>query len=194
MTSSDIEDGVVVRYDADRGFGFVRSRSHGDEDVFVHATSVEGRAILHPGQRVRFRAESSDKGPRAVHVWPGRRGLSPAMASVVGLSIVLVAATAALVYYRNLPIAWAWLAAINPATFLIYGFDKHRAQAGGRRVPEAVLLGLALIGGTIGAIAAMRVFRHKTRKLAFLVPFGVVVLTQVAALTWWMAGRRAGPF
>ncbi len=186
--SAQREDGVVVRYDADRGFGFIRSRSYGDEDVFVHATNVEGGAILHPGQRVRFRAESSAKGPRAVRVWPGRRGLSPAMAAGLALSVVLIAATTSLVYYQGLPIAWAWLAAINPATFLIYGFDKRRAQTGGRRVPEAMLLGLALIGGTIGAIAAMKAFRHKTRKLAFLLPFGVVVLIQAAALAWWTGG------
>ena len=51
-----------------------------------------------------------------------------------------------------------------------------------------VLLGLALIGGTIGAVGAMLALRHKTRKIAFLVPFALVVVAQVAALVWWRAG------
>ena len=74
-----MDQGIVVRYDADRGFGFIRSRAFWADDVFVHASAVAGNVLLHPGQRVRFSAEATDKGPRATHVEPGRRGLSPAM-------------------------------------------------------------------------------------------------------------------
>ena len=54
-----MDRGVVVRYDADKGFGFVRSRAYGDGDVFVHASTIVGGLPLHPGQRVRFLAEPS---------------------------------------------------------------------------------------------------------------------------------------
>ncbi len=184
-----MDHGIVVRYDAERGFGFIRSRAHGVHEVFVHASAVAGGARLHPGQRVRFSAESTDKGPRATRVEPGRRGLSPATAAGLGLATVLIAGTAGLVVYEKLALAWAWLATINAATFAIFAFDKHRAKAEGRRVPELVLLGLALIGGTIGAVAAMLSLRHKTRKASFLVPFAAVVIVQIAALAWWW---RAG--
>ncbi len=184
-----MDHGIVVRYDADRGFGFIRSRAHGAQEVFVHASTVAGGARLHPGQRVRFSAESTDKGPRATRVEPGRRGLSPAMAAGLALAIVLIAGTAGLVFYEKLAPAWAWLATINAATFAAYALDKHRAKAEGRRVPELVLLGLALIGGTIGAVVAMLALRHKTRKIAFLLPFVAVVVVQIAALAWrWRAG------
>ena len=183
-----MDQGIVVRYDADRGFGFIRSRAHGAQEVFVHASTVAGGARLRNGQRVRFTAETTDKGPRATRVEPGRRGLSPATATALGMAILLIAGTTGLVVYEKLPLIWAWLATINAATFAVYAFDKHRAKAEGRRVPELVLLGLALIGGTIGAAGAMLALRHKTRKIAFLVPFAAVVVAQVAGLICWRAG------
>lgn len=178
--------GVVVRYDAEKGFGFIRSRAFGSDDVFVHASSIVGGGFLHPGQRVRFSAEMSEKGPRATRVEPGRRGLTPAMASTLVLAIVLIAGTGGLVYSGKVSIVWAWLVTINGVTFAVYGWDKHRAKViEGRRVPELVLHGLALIGGTIGAIGAMLAFRHKTRKPSFLIPFAAIVVLQIAALAWW---------
>src|SRR5205085_951689 len=58
----------------------------------------------------------------------------------------------------------AWLQAINLTAFGYYAFDKQRAREAGRRVPELVLHGLALLGGSLGAFAAMQLFRHKTIK------------------------------
>ena len=56
---------------------------------------------------------------------------------------------------------------INFINFLLFGYDKFQAKQGGWRIPERVLLGLTLIGGGIGALAGMLVFRHKTRKNIF---------------------------
>jgi uncharacterized membrane protein YsdA (DUF1294 family) len=68
-------------------------------------------------------------------------------------------------------VAWeilaAYLAVANFAAFVAFGWDKRRALRGGRRMPEAVLLGLAAAGGLAGAYAAMPLFRHKTQKRAF---------------------------
>lgn len=59
------------------------------------------------------------------------------------------------------------LVAVNLWTMLRFRDDKQRAIAGKRRIPEANLLGLALIGGSPGAFAARHLFRHKTRKQPF---------------------------
>ena len=56
---------------------------------------------------------------------------------------------------------------INVVTFFIYGLDKSRAKAGQWRIPEAQLIFLAVIGGSVGALAGMKVFHHKTRKPKF---------------------------
>jgi uncharacterized membrane protein YsdA (DUF1294 family) len=59
------------------------------------------------------------------------------------------------------------LLAVNSWTVLRFWQDKQRARAGERRIAEADLLALALIGGSPGALLARRWFRHKTRKEPF---------------------------
>ena len=54
-------------------------------------------------------------------------------------------------------------------TFILYGADKHRARRGAYRISERALLGASLLGGALGALAAMQLFRHKTRHLYFYV-------------------------
>ncbi|MBC7522327.1 MAG: DUF1294 domain-containing protein [Sandarakinorhabdus sp.] len=66
----------------------------------------------------------------------------------------------------------AWLVIANVAAYGAFAIDKDRARAGprgggARRVPEAALLGLAAIGGSIGAPVAQRRVRHKTQKQPF---------------------------
>jgi uncharacterized membrane protein YsdA (DUF1294 family) len=69
------------------------------------------------------------------------------------------------------PVIWAaallYGAGINLAAFLGFAWDKHCARRGLWRVPESRLLGLALLGGSLGAIAGQQVMRHKTRKEPF---------------------------
>ena len=55
------------------------------------------------------------------------------------------------------------LGALNLINFLLYGVDKLLAINGARRIPEKTLLGLSIIGGGIGGLLAMLLFRHKTR-------------------------------
>lgn len=57
--------------------------------------------------------------------------------------------------------------AVNAAAYAAIAYDKAMAVRGRRRVPERRLLGLALIGGSVGAVAAQRVLRHKTQKEPF---------------------------
>lgn len=56
---------------------------------------------------------------------------------------------------------------INLLTFLLYGLDKYKAIHQEWRIPERALLLMAFVGGAFGALSAMRIFRHKTRKGRF---------------------------
>ena len=64
-------------------------------------------------------------------------------------------------------IAAAWLILINIVAFAAYGIDKRRARKHEWRIPEATLIGLAVVGGSIGAYAGMRLFHHKTLHAKF---------------------------
>lgn len=60
-----------------------------------------------------------------------------------------------------------YLVVMNLITCILYGVDKLKAIARGRRTPERVLLGFTFWGGSIGALIGMQVFRHKTQHLKF---------------------------
>lgn len=66
---------------------------------------------------------------------------------------------------------------INIIAFLLYGMDKWKAKLGAWRIPEKTLLGVALLGGGLGALLGMQLFRHKTRHLSFriLVPLFLIL-------------------
>jgi len=60
-------EGVVARYDAERGFGFIAPDA-GGADLFVHVSVIRGAEALHPGDRVRYQVRQSDRGPQADRV------------------------------------------------------------------------------------------------------------------------------
>jgi len=70
---------------------------------------------------------------------------------------------------------------VNLWTIAIFWQDKRAARAGARRVAEANLLTLALIGGSPGALLARRWFRHKTRKEPFSTRLLLIVALQIGA-------------
>lgn len=73
-----------------------------------------------------------------------------------------------------------YLLASNLLTFVIYGIDKYKARHNHWRVREATLLLLAALGGSIGALLAMRVFRHKTQHKKFRYGVPAILLVQLA--------------
>jgi len=80
------------------------------------------------------------------------------------------------------PLAIPGLLLVNAWTFARFWQDKQRAIAGERRIPEGDLLGLALIGGSPGALLARKLFRHKTRKEPFGTWLFVIVSMQIGAI------------
>ncbi len=69
---------------------------------------------------------------------------------------------------------------INLYAFFIFGFDKARsAQAGARRVRERTLWLSMFLGGSIGALVGMYLFRHKTKKLSFQAMAAVILMLQI---------------
>ena len=86
----------------------------------------------------------------------------------------------------------AAFALVNLWTFMLFGFDKIRAENGGWRVSEGTLLTWVFLGGSIGAYAGRAAFRHKTRKQPFSRHLHQTAILQVIALAcgggWMLAG------
>ena len=80
------------------------------------------------------------------------------------------------------PILCVYLAAVNLALFALMGIDKQKAIQGKWRIPEKTLFGLAILGGSIGGIAGMQLFRHKTKHASFKLGFPAILMAQLALL------------
>lgn len=72
-----------------------------------------------------------------------------------------------------------YLIVINIVTFLVYGIDKWKAKQGCWRISEATLLILAVIGGSIGALLGMKVWRHKTMHKKFKYGLPLILIIQI---------------
>ena len=76
-----------------------------------------------------------------------------------------------------------YLIIINVITFVIFGVDKYKAIRQEWRIRESTLLGLALIGGSIGGWLAMYIFHHKTKKVKFFVGIPVILVIQIVVFS-----------
>ena len=84
-----------------------------------------------------------------------------------------------------------YIVIINVVTFFIYGIDKWKAKKSRWRIREAALLGLAVLGGSIGAWVGMKVWHHKTlhKKFRFGIPAIIIdhllIIGTTVALSIW---------
>lgn len=68
----------------------------------------------------------------------------------------------------------------NLVTFFVFGYDKYLARTNRRRISERTLVSLAMMGGSVGAVFAQKIFRHKSRKYRNL--FWIILVVQFVIL------------
>jgi uncharacterized membrane protein YsdA (DUF1294 family) len=83
-------------------------------------------------------------------------------------------------YNTDMNTAMIYILIMNIIGFCLMGLDKHRARTRQWRVPENILFGAALLGGSAGAWAGMYVFHHKTRHWYFVVGIPLILAAQLA--------------
>lgn len=71
-----------------------------------------------------------------------------------------------------------YLIIINVLSFLTMFLDKRKAKRNAWRIPEKALFILAMIGGSVGTIAGMYIFRHKTKKIKFTIGLPTILIIQ----------------
>lgn len=82
----------------------------------------------------------------------------------------------------------SYIILMNLAGFFIMGIDKQRARKRAFRIPEATLFMIAIIGGSIGSIVGMHVFRHKTRHWYFLFGLPAILILQIILVAFAIFG------
>lgn len=191
-------NGKITEWNDERGFGFVTVAGT-EARHFMHVSAFQGRGrrpVI--GDQVTFELKAQDgrRGPAAVAIrltgtsappaTAGRRfaiDWTIALLQLVSLAVALAAA--------RVP---AWVALLVLAgslvAFVIYNIDKRRAEQGmsDARVSEAALLQISFIGW-LGALAAQQLFRHKSAKREFYIPFRLVGLAQVLVFGWFAFGK-----
>ena len=75
-----------------------------------------------------------------------------------------------------------YLFLINALGFLLMLIDKYKAKKNFWRIPEATLLGVALVGGSLGSLMGMYLVRHKTKHMKFTLGIPVILAIQVVGL------------
>ncbi len=78
----------------------------------------------------------------------------------------------------------AYLFLINATAFFLMLSDKARAKKNLWRIPENTLLAVAALGGSLGAVIGMNLFRHKTRKMKFSLGLPVLLILHILILTF----------
>lgn len=79
---------------------------------------------------------------------------------------------------------WIYTGVLSAALFAVMGWDKLTAIRRKRRVPEAVLFLMAVIGGAPGGLLGMISFRHKIRKWYFVAGFAAFTLVWIGGIFW----------
>lgn len=75
-----------------------------------------------------------------------------------------------------------YIVIINTLAFFIVGLDKRKAKRQQWRIPEATLIGIAFLGGSIGTFLGMHVFHHKTKKPKFYIGIPLILILQVIGM------------
>ncbi|WP_077327379.1 DUF1294 domain-containing protein [Virgibacillus siamensis] len=74
---------------------------------------------------------------------------------------------------------WVYLAFVNVLAFIMMGTDKRKAKKHKQRIPERTLWLTGIIGGSAGALAGMKIFRHKTKHYSFVIGMPVLILIHI---------------
>lgn len=92
-------------------------------------------------------------------------------------------------FFESYKLLIVYLLVINIVTLILFAVDKIAAIEHRSRIRIVTLLGLAFIGGSIGALVAMYVFHHKTKQDYFSVGVPLIILMQVVVLFFLMNGK-----
>ena len=82
-----------------------------------------------------------------------------------------------------------YLIVINLVGVLIMYIDKRKAMYGRWRIPEKTLIIIALLGGSIGCMVGMKLFRHKTQKIKFVLGYPTILIAETVIIIYFFTTK-----
>lgn len=201
--------GKVEDWNDERGYGFIAPLEASDVNrkTFFHIRDYQQQGRRpEAGELVKYVVHLQDDGRwRATQVMRAAQPLRKAKAplrkpdkpdhpyavrhDVMRTALVLgyAALLAWAIAHGLLPFESTFVPILmSVVTFMAYAADKHFAESGRRRIPEANLHLLELLCGWPGALLAQRVLRHKTRKNSYRVAFWAIVILNLGTTLAWI--------
>lgn len=89
-----------------------------------------------------------------------------------------------LIEYFTITNIFIYLIGINLICFLLMFIDKKKAKYDKWRIPEKILITIAILGGSIGGIAGMYLFRHKTKKIKFFLGYPAILIFEIIIISY----------
>ena len=87
---------------------------------------------------------------------------------------------------KRTTILFCYLLLVNAGAFFLMGLDKYKARKNLWRIPEKTLFLSAILGGSIGSILGMQIFRHKTKHASFVIGMPCILLLQIALIIFFI--------
>ena len=208
---SDKQQGVVKKWQDDKGFGFIETETGaavffhvsefkaqrrptiGEQVVFTVGQDSQGRLQAKQVQELGFVQQKMAQKNSQIRQRNQKRSAQADFEAgqkkrlILGLGFYAILALLAVMQ----KISWlvvGWYFVLGLITYGMYAKDKAAAQSGEWRTPESTLHLLSILGGWVGAMVAQTYLRHKSQKPEFRMTYYLTVVINLAVLLFIMAG------
>ncbi len=186
--------GKLIKWDTQKAFGFILPNGGGDH-VFIHKTAFSNRQrtpqlndvitfSITKDKQGRYCAEKATFSGEKLKKKQARKVSKFSIyLSVMFLSAIFVAFSLG---YVPLKLCLAYIG-LSLVTFIMYAYDKSKAQSGAWRTSENTLHLFAIVGGWPGAAIAQQTLRHKSQKKEFRFIYWLTVIINIGAFAWLLS-------
>ncbi|MGJ8692112.1 MAG: DUF1294 domain-containing protein [Thalassotalea sp.] len=183
--------GKIVQWNSGKAFGFIAPNGGGDH-VFIHKTALANRnrtpqindiitfSMIRDKQNRYCASDATFTGEKLMPKAAKKRSKFSIYLAVTFLTAITVA-----FYFQRIPEYLLYLyLGLSLVTFIVYAFDKSKAQRNAWRIQESTLHTFAIFGGWPGATIAQQLLRHKSSKKEFRIVFWGTVVINLGILSW----------
>ncbi|HEX5380790.1 DUF1294 domain-containing protein [Acinetobacter tibetensis] len=201
------DQGRLVEWFDDKGYGFIQPNETNKERVFLHIKDfarpgprpivgcaleymvlLDGQGRFRAQQVTYLKASQTGQKPKAKPTPPQKHSVMQlaGMAYFVALAVLVIAGLLS-------GLVLLLICLMNAASYWFYAQDKEAAQLGGRRVPEQTLHVLAFLGGWPAAWLAQQKLRHKTQKQPFRKVYFCTIALNLLLILWLISPLNSLP-